>query len=215
MIVIFCDGASYETSQQVTVGLVGFLANEEGVIQKHLFSIQSEFSGKYAIHEVHEDFAVIKALAQAKNYPDEKIVICNDHLAAIRKIIMGQLDRVRSSVRYYIWTKINLDILKHQDISLVELNRDTFGMNLADMVSKKYLDNKVIESKKFKNFISLMQGKNYWQPSTKEEKIKLGNYRGNVKAHCKISQKQKYITPQYWPLTPYEQNRQQRTMCWL
>jgi ribonuclease HI len=206
MIVIFCDGASYVKSKNVSVGVVGFRANEHGVVQKHLFSIQAEFSGKYAAHNVHEDFAVIKALEQAKRYPGEQVFICNDHIPAIHKIFMGKLDEVMSPVRYHIWKRIDLDILKNQQIALINLSRNALGMKLVDMVSKKYLNRSVLESQSFKNLLFLMLGKNYRQKSTKDEKMNLGRYRGNVKIQWKPHNKEKYVQPEQWSLTPYEQS---------
>jgi ribonuclease HI len=210
MIVIFCDGSSVASTQYVGVGVIGFQATHHGQIKKHLFSIRSEFSGKYAPYNVHEDFAVIKALEQAKNYPDEKVFICNDHLPAIKKILLGRLDKNTSPVRYHIWEKINLDILAHQNIELINLSRNAFGMKLVDMVSKQYLNRSIMESQKFKNFISLMLGKNYRQKSTLDEKTRLGNYFGNVKVQWKPHEKEKYVLQEHWPitLTPDEQSLQ-------
>lgn len=212
MIVIFCDGSTHPESSYVGVGVIGFKADDNGKIIKHLFSLRSQFSAIYAPHQVHEDFAVIKAIEQAKNYPDEQVVICNDHLEATYKVLQGNISQVRCGARYHIWSRIDLSWLAERNITFKQVSRNVGGMKFVDILSKRYVESSTVNSEKFKNLMHMVIGKDYRQTCNKPDKNRLGIYCGNIKVQFKPNLKAKHIAQMSWQMTEYDKIKQRRAL---
>lgn len=193
MIVIFCDGSSVAQNPYIGVGVIGFRANDEGIIQDHLFSIKTQFNGKYVSESMHEDFALIKALGQAQNYPDEKIIIGNDCSMVIDGLKKKNIMNTKNKIRTSIWKNIDLSILDNDRINLKVLSRYTIGIRLTDVISKKHINSADIESEKFNQIVSIMKSKHYETRANIDESCEIDFFNKNKKTAYEPMKKPKWI----------------------
>jgi ribonuclease HI len=199
MIVIFCDGSSIAQNHipYVGVGVMGFYANEDGIIQKPLFSIKSEFSGIYAPYSVHEDFALIKALQYAKRYLPEQVVICNDCMTYVNLLKERKIWKTKNQIRTLIWDSCDLSILNRREIDFEVLPRQCIGIRLTDIISKRYINRDHIESDPFQKLSEMMIGTHYKMRVNVMQSEKLHVFNDNQKAEYEsVQHKPKKIITQ-------------------